>query len=857
MNETEYTRIARETIAHGYYVYSCERKKGVWVQPSGRYDQPHPHNPAVFDRNSHQDLARLDPDAPVGIHPFLNDLLVVDIDIGKAGKTRGWGDLDPEQLQSRGYVMGLNGQGPKCHRVFAFPDPMPEHWTQYTLGTIQGIGGADVDIICASGLLRLKGPLPPYETIPRLDPVEDSVVWRLIDDYVRNRAIDHFKPPAKEGTWLRFPADRVRTALQATHRSVRTAIVEDERGMEAALQENVRPYPNASRKQWKASLAFIHCLVDDPEVGRDLAFEWSGWLHKDEPPMFEGGPPEWDDFVKEYNGAAGMKAASLPGAAMHRIGIKLTPDEAAANARADFFSVDLSDFFGERTDPEPPPAPSPGPKYPGLTYENFAHLAKENEGDWSGILDALEDYNRTHFYVSEASGLVYYKSSGDGFKAMTASGARDEYTRRPVRMGGKKASISISHLWVKYARPPSHQVRTVRPVPLGQKVQTSIGIPHPGTETGMEWALNLSYDWKITPADTTAPAKPLLDFIFYAIAGGNLERYEYILNWLARMAQVPNKPAGTALFLYGDQGGGKGLFSEIIFRMTGNTNESLGVHLHRGEDIWGKNNDRLQGRVFVYADETSPARDQKQIEMDMNRMKALITEKTITIERKYVPAFGSPNTLHIVVAANKPNAITLSGGQGDRRYAFFEVRLHPSRGAMYFNRLARTIAEDAPISAFARFLLDRDVTRFDPQREIPHSFERVGQLVSTLPPVSRELLVYLRDAIKPFRYMRFQGKLIVEADEVVGFYNAHFRTGIRRKEVRSRAQSDWGVHLKDAFRIRHPMEPASTDRPRPRIWVFEFPGPRELCEAFVNAHPFAKDEVSTKPDNEWTDKEEK
>ncbi len=93
-------------------------------------------------------------------------------------------------------------------------------------------------------------------------------------------------------------------------------------------------------------------------------------------------------------------------------------------------------------------------------------------------------------------------------------------------------------------------------------------------------------------------------------------------------------------------------------------------------------------------------------------MKSLVTEKTITIEPKYITPFQTPNLLHMMMASNSDWVVP--AGRTARRYAVFKVSNKHRRDKAYFTALRNEIYGGGA-AAMLYDLLRLDLGDWEPQ----------------------------------------------------------------------------------------------------------------------------------------------
>ena len=189
---------------------------------------------------------------------------------------------------------------------------------------------------------------------------------------------------------------------------------------------------------------------------------------------------------------------------------------------------------------------------------------------------------------------------------------------------------------------------------------------------------------------------------------GNSTLSEYLLNWIAYTFQRPAEPAGTAIVLRGEQGTGKGLLGNFLMALWG----VHGLHISNPKHLTGNFNAHLANTCFLFADEAFFAGDKSH----EGTLKALITERTMTIERKGIDAVQQKNYLKVFMATNSDWAIPASSD--GRRYFVSDTEEHQSRE--YYRDLNEAMEDERVQSAFLHAMLTRDIKGFH-TGDIPES----------------------------------------------------------------------------------------------------------------------------------------
>jgi hypothetical protein len=199
------------------------------------------------------------------------------------------------------------------------------------------------------------------------------------------------------------------------------------------------------------------------------------------------------------------------------------------------------------------------------------------------------------------------------------------------------------------------------------------------------------------------------------------ESYEYVMNWMACAVQMPQEPGGTALVFKGPKGHGKGSLANAFVELFG----KHGMHISSHEQFVGRFNAHLWDKVALFAHEAFWAGDKKAEGV----LKGLITEREITYEAKFQSARKGKNRIHIIMASND-DWVVPAGMDRERRYAVFNVPDSP-RDDKYWGRLHNEMKN----GGYAKMLWDlqrRDISAFNPQRDIPKTQALVEQKIRTM-----------------------------------------------------------------------------------------------------------------------------
>lgn len=317
--------------------------------------------------------------------------------------------------------------------------------------------------------------------------------------------------------------------------------------------------------------------------------------------------------------------------------------------------------------------------------------------EWYGVGqdNLIDEMNAKHFVITigkdELIGTVR-----DGETIFQSPAAlRIRYANQKVKSGkragkpkknGEETEVdtykSKFDIWLEHPGRLDYRTITFAPPPV---------VPHPK-------------DFNLWSGFTIDPQPGCCDRLLYhiraVICSGNEEHYEYLMDLLALGVQQPGVRSEIATILRGPQGAGKGIFIRAYGEIFGDHF----AHLDKPEQLVGKFNSHLSGKVVVFADEAFFAGDRS---ID-GALKRLITEPTIQIERKGIDQYNERNCIHLFMATNREWAV---GSEfNERRHFVLDVAPDYQQDHAYFAALVSEI-ESGGQAAFLDTLLKRAVDR--------------------------------------------------------------------------------------------------------------------------------------------------
>lgn len=200
--------------------------------------------------------------------------------------------------------------------------------------------------------------------------------------------------------------------------------------------------------------------------------------------------------------------------------------------------------------------------------------------------------------------------------------------------------------------------------------------------------------------------------------------FNYFCKWLAWQIQNPDIKLPSAIILQGRQGSGKGTLKDLILdNIFGDNCQEINQ-----TDLECSFNDYLLGKQIIVANEVMHNENRQTLP---NVLKNLVTDKKITIKRKFLKSIVGRNYTHWIFCTNSDNPIKIE--EDDRRYSvFYSEKLRKG--------LAKEIRENLEyeLKDFISYLKDLDVT-----------FEEVSEPIMT--EAKKEIIELNKDSVQKFQ----------------------------------------------------------------------------------------------------------
>lgn len=200
--------------------------------------------------------------------------------------------------------------------------------------------------------------------------------------------------------------------------------------------------------------------------------------------------------------------------------------------------------------------------------------------------------------------------------------------------------------------------------------------------------------------------EPFVNHIKYLFP--EVEEQNVVLDWFAYTVQYPGKKLMWMLVIIGPQGVGKSFLAAPIVGLFGKDN----VNLPTNEQLHEKYTD-WQKKCQVVVIEELMAVGRKDL---MNRLKPVITQDVTQIREMHTPTYPYPNRFNLIGFTNHKDSLLLDGD--DRRYCVLNSDARPKDSA-YYDELWKWIDDPRNIQSLKHFLLERDMSKFNPHARPP------------------------------------------------------------------------------------------------------------------------------------------
>jgi hypothetical protein len=228
-----------------------------------------------------------------------------------------------------------------------------------------------------------------------------------------------------------------------------------------------------------------------------------------------------------------------------------------------------------------------------------------------------------------------------------------------------------------------------------------------------------------TPSDVAAgDVAPWLDHVAYIWRDEKAR--DLFLNWAAFLIQEPGKKINWAPLLIGEQGVGKDLMLRPIHTILGKDN----VRAIDAEDMRGTYQDWAESQLVIA--EELPSYRKKDVYDWLKRYVATGTPH-FSVNKKYLASYKVRNMQNWIIGSNNDDAVAIP--PGDRRLFVYKTpaEKHP-KGRAYYTPLAKLFEDIEFCAKLKAWLLQRDLSKFDPGEAPPWTAAKTAMMRATMAP---------------------------------------------------------------------------------------------------------------------------
>lgn len=232
--------------------------------------------------------------------------------------------------------------------------------------------------------------------------------------------------------------------------------------------------------------------------------------------------------------------------------------------------------------------------------------------------------------------------------------------------GYRPKSVNFINNWIK-DNPSQRQYETVGCFPNPSKCPTNV------FNTWIPFVMEKVSEWKHHQEG--------LDMIrnhIKILCNNSVEVAEYFEKWIAQMIQYPEVKSICPV-LISKEGAGKGTLMQLFSKMFGS--KKIFETADPSRDVWGNFNGRMAAGFLVNLNELS-----KKDTMDAEgRMKALITDPTLSINSKGVNQFEIQSYHRFIITTNKEEPVSTT--KDDRRKLIIRTSDELCGNKEYFGKM--------------------------------------------------------------------------------------------------------------------------------------------------------------------------
>ncbi len=238
----------------------------------------------------------------------------------------------------------------------------------------------------------------------------------------------------------------------------------------------------------------------------------------------------------------------------------------------------------------------------------------------------------------------------------------------------------------------------------------------PGQPRIHDGMFNFWEGWGAVDDNGLGDVTPFVDLFNHIMQGTTAEEKAWLMQWFAYPIQHPGTKLYTAVALWGEQGSGKTMLLESVGKVYGHAYRLV----NSPERLFGQFNSWARHTAFMFGDEIT-TNDRKMAD----RLKGMITSKTLDVERKFVDVDTIPNRMNLCFASNHHNALYLE--DKDRRFFIHEV-IAKNPGSAYWEKYEKWVNTQEAKNAIFHHLSNVDLKGFMPGAHAPVTAAKMNMI---------------------------------------------------------------------------------------------------------------------------------
>jgi hypothetical protein len=197
---------------------------------------------------------------------------------------------------------------------------------------------------------------------------------------------------------------------------------------------------------------------------------------------------------------------------------------------------------------------------------------------------------------------------------------------------------------------------------------------------------------------------PFLNHVKSVICNDDEKTAKYFIQFFAHLLQKPDEKPSVAIVMKSVEGTGKGALMQPVLQILG----EYGVQTNGSNLVTGRFNSTLANKLLVFADEVDLTERRT-----ADKLKALISETTMNIERKGIDPVPVANYGRFIFASNMERV--LNAGSRERRYLVVEPNASLAQDKDYFDQYFAWL-DNAGAEHLMHYLQHLDISDFNPRQ---------------------------------------------------------------------------------------------------------------------------------------------